>query len=183
MRGILVVFLAVFISGCSLKNSVARADMYEIYYSQKECVAKSKTPKNIYIQNVSALDLVDKREILIVAEDNKIHHLYDAKFIAQPSEMIYKALIKGAYANCGVKPIFSPNSSDLRLKVNVVSLQIRGDKAEVILAYELFSLDKSVNSGVVVKNVFCPDPSSKSIFDSINKSVNLAIDELLGSVI
>ncbi|MCR4942269.1 MAG: hypothetical protein K5978_05725 [Campylobacter sp.] len=179
----LILFLALFFSACSLKTSVKQADMYEIYYSKKQCLSQNQIRKNIYIQNVIALDLVDKKDILIVAENNKIRYLTDAKFVAFPSEMIYKAIVKGAYANCGVKPIFSPSSSDLRLKVNVVSLQIRGDKAEVTLAYDLFSLEKSVNSGLIHKEVFCPDPSSKTIFDSLNKSVNLAIDELLNAII
>lgn len=183
MKILKFVILGFIFAGCSLKVDVAQPDMYEIYYSKKECVGAKNERKNIYIQSVNALDLVDKKDILIVAQNNKISYAKDAKFVAYPSEMIYKALIKGAYSNCGVKPIFAPNSSDLRLKVNVVSLQIRGDQAEVILAYELFSLNSSVSSGVVIKNVFCHDPSSKTIFDSINKSVNLAIDELLERII
>lgn len=172
----------VLISGCSLKTQVPQATMYEIYYANAQCSAFSKERKNVYIENVSALDLVDTRQILIVAENNSINYLKEAKFVALPSEMIYKALVKGVYSNCGLKPVFSPNLEDLRLKVSLISLQIRGDKAEISLAYEMFNSKHSVKSGMINKQLFCPDPSAKTVFETINKATNLAIDELLAQV-
>lgn len=172
-------------AGCSLKTDVPQATMYEIYYANKECAAEKRQEfrKNVYIEKVSALDMVDTRQILIVAENNQIRFLQDAKFVALPSEMIYKALVKGLYSNCAAKPIFSPNFDDLRLKISVISLQIRGDKAEIAFAYELFNANKSIKSGMINKELFCPDPSSKTIFDTINKAVNLAIDTLLADIV
>lgn len=172
-------------AGCSLKTDIPQATMYEIYYANKECTAEKqeKLRKNVYIERVSALDMVDTRQILIVADNNQIRFLQDAKFVALPSEMIYKALVKGLYSNCAAKPIFSPNFDDLRLKISIISLQIRGDKAEVAFAYELFNANKSVKSGMINKELFCPNPSSKTIFDTINKTVNLAIDALLTDII
>ncbi|WP_229203875.1 ABC-type transport auxiliary lipoprotein family protein [Campylobacter anatolicus] len=180
---ILGTFILLVFSGCSLKFGVPAATMYEIYYSKKECAIYDITRKNIYIESVSALDMVDTRQILVVAENNQIRYLKDAKFVSLPSEMIYKALVKGAYSNCHAKPIFAPNPEDLRLKVSVISLQIRGDKAEVSLAYELFNASKSIKSGMINKELFCPDPSSKMVFDTINNATNLAIDELLEQII
>ena len=122
-------------------------------------------------------------ESLIIAENNKIRYLTDAKFVSEPSEMIYKSLVKGLYSNCAAKPIFSPNAKDLRLKVSIISLQIRGDKAEVSLAYELFNANTSLKSGMITKEIFCPDPSSSTIFETINKAANLAIDTLISEII
>ena len=127
--------------------------------------------------------MVDTRKILIVAENNKIRYLTDAKFVSEPSEMIYKSLVKGLYSNCAAKPIFSPNAKDLRLKVSIISLQIRGNKAEVSLAYELFNANNSLKSGMITKEIFCPDPSSSTIFETINKAANLAIDTLISEII
>lgn len=176
-------FGAAIICGCSLKMQVEQPTMYELYYANSKCGAQTEGRKNIYIQNVGALDLVDTSNILIVAENNEIRYLKDAKFVTLPSEMIYKALIKGAYLNCGVKPVFAPGADDLRLKVNIISLQIRGDKAEISMAYELFTAKKSIKSGIVNKDLFCPDPSSKTVFETINKAANQAIDELLAQAI
>ncbi|MBE2984336.1 membrane integrity-associated transporter subunit PqiC [Campylobacter sp. RM9344] len=173
----------IILSGCSIKTTVAQPDMYEIYYSNKECRAVKNASKNIYIDSVSALDLVDSRRILIVAENNKIRYLDDAKFVAMPSEMIYKALVKGVYSNCGLSPVFAPGTNDSRLKVNLISLQIRGDKAEVTMAYELFNASRSIKSGIINKELFCPDPSSKTVFETINKTVNIAIDTLLSEIV
>ena len=173
-------FGAAIICGCSLKMQVEQPTMYELYYANSKCGAQTEGRKNIYIQNVGALDLVDTSNILIVAENNEIRYLKDAKFVTLPSEMIYKALIKGAYLNCGV---FAPGADDLRLKVNIISLQIRGDKAEISMAYELFTAKKSIKSGIVNKELFCPDPSSKTVFETINKAANQAIDELLAQAI
>jgi len=185
MRNLIFLAAAFLFFGCSLKTDVPQATMYEIHYSNKECSAenKQKELKNVFIENVSALDMVDTRKILIVAENNKIRYLTDAKFVSEPSEMIYKSLVKGLYSNCAAKPIFSPNAKDLRLKVSIISLQIRGDKAEVSLAYELFNANTSLKSGMITKEIFCPDPSSSTIFETINKAANSAIDILISEII
>ena len=181
MRNLIFLAAAFLFFGCSLKTDVPMATMYEIHYSNKECSAenKQKELKNVFIENVSALDMVDTRKILIVAENNKIRYLTDAKFVSEPSEMIYKSLVKGLYSNCAAKP----NAKDLRLKVSIISLQIRGDKAEVSLAYELFNANTSLKSGMITKEIFCPDPSSSTIFETINKAANSAIDTLISEII
>ena len=155
MRNLIFLAAAFLFFGCSLKTDVPIATMYEIHYSNKECSA----------------------------ENNKIRYLTDAKFVSEPSEMIYKSLVKGLYSNCAAKPIFSPNAKDLRLKVSIISLQIRGDKAEVSLAYELFNANTSLKSGMITKEIFCPDPSSSTIFETINKAANSAIDTLISEII
>ena len=74
MRNLIFLAAAFLFFGCSLKTDVPMATMYEIHYSNQECSAenKQKELKNVFIENVSALDMVDTRKILIVAENNKI---------------------------------------------------------------------------------------------------------------
>ena len=84
MRNLIFLTATLLFLGCSLKTDVPVATMYEIHYSNKACSAenKQKELKNVFIENVSALDMVDTRKILIVAENNKIRYLSDAKFVA-----------------------------------------------------------------------------------------------------
>ncbi|QCD45033.1 hypothetical protein [Campylobacter mucosalis] len=181
MRKIIFLFIVIFFGGCVFKTNSKPATMYEIYYSKNECNKKLE-PKNIYIESIKALDIVDNRQILIISERNFIRYLDDTKYVALPSEMFYKALLKGVYSNCGLKPVFSPKDDDLRLKVELVSLHIRGDHAEVSLAYELKDDKNIIKSGLINERIFCPDPSSVTIFNTINKTANLAIDRLIGEI-
>ncbi|MDL0088660.1 ABC-type transport auxiliary lipoprotein family protein [Campylobacter gastrosuis] len=181
MRNITIFLAAILLGGCMLKTDVKPALMYEIYYSKNVCEQKT-SPKNIYLQSVKALDIVDNRQILIISDKNQIRYLDDIKYLALPSEMFYKALLKGVYSNCGAKPVFSPKDDDLSLKVRLISLQIRGDHAEVSLAYELKNGENIVKSGLINKRKFCENPKSVTIFNTINQTANLAIDELLAEI-
>ncbi|MGH1601545.1 ABC-type transport auxiliary lipoprotein family protein [Campylobacter majalis] len=170
--------IAVLFSGCLLKTTSKPLTLYEINYKNNTCVVPN-TDKNIYVESVKALDMVDNRQILITADRNFIRYLDDAKYVALPSEMFYKMLVKGVYANCGAKPSFNSALNTQRLKVELISVQILGDKAQISFAYELRDDKKSIKSGYVNKSVYCPDPSSVTIFNTINKASNQAIDELL----
>lgn len=174
---IFLVTIAILFSGCLLKTTSKPLTLYEINYKNHACVIPN-TNKNIYVESVTAIDMVDNRQILITADRNFIRYLDDAKYVALPSEMFYKMLLKGVYLNCGLKPSFSSLNAQ-RLKVELISVQILGDRAEVFLAYELRDGQNTIKSGYVSKSVYCPDPSSVTIFNTINKASNQAIDELL----
>ncbi|MFC2750157.1 MAG: hypothetical protein ACFN38_03450 [Campylobacter sp.] len=113
---------------------------------------------------------------------NRTRFASDAKFITMPSEMVYKALIDAAFSTCGLNPIFVPKEKDLRLKTNVVALQVNGDQAVITIAYEILDAISSKTSGIITKQVFVPDPSSQSIFNAMNLVLNQAIDEILRAI-
>ena len=172
---------AIFLGGCLAKQAKPYT-YYELRYDQKRCVNPSGVRKNIFIDTITATDLVDRRDILIVDFRNRTRFASDAKFITMPSEMVYKALIDAAFSTCGLNPIFVPKEKDLRLKTNGVALQVNGDQAVITIAYEILDAISSKTSGIITKQVFVPDPSSQSIFNAMNLVLNQAIDEILRAI-
>ncbi|WP_079992677.1 ABC-type transport auxiliary lipoprotein family protein [Campylobacter pinnipediorum] len=167
------------IYGCSFKTEAKAPIKYDFYYNQQGCVAKIN-PKKIYIENVKALELVDTRQILVYADKNQIKYLNDARYASLPSEMFYKALLKGFYANCNAKPVFTYNKGDLKLSAKLLAMHARDNYAEISIAYELKQDEKVLKSGIIEKrNPFEDNKSSSTIFNAINKSSNEIIDELL----
>ncbi|MBQ3674410.1 MAG: hypothetical protein II923_02270 [Campylobacter sp.] len=180
-RLILCVFVALLFGGCLAKQG-ARYDYYELKFSGDRCKNRVQNRKNIFIDRVMATNLVDRRDILIVDYKNKAWFVEDSKFITMPSEMVYKALIDGAFSTCELRPIFISNENELKLKTSLIALQVNGDQAVVTIGYEILNSLNKVKSGIVTKSVFVPDPSSESIFAGLNKSLNLAIDDILKAV-
>ncbi|MBR7047133.1 MAG: hypothetical protein IKI43_02040, partial [Campylobacter sp.] len=78
--------------------------------------------------------------------------------------------------------VFISNENELKLKTSLIALQVNGDQAVVTIGYEILNSLNKVKSGIVTKSVFVPDPSSQSIFAGLNKSLNLAIDDILKAV-
>ena len=182
MRKFLILALAgALLSGCLAKKATPYT-YYELKYQQKNCIQAGIKRRNIFIDNVAATDLVDRRDILIVDFRNRTRFASDAKFITMPSEMVYKALIDAAFSTCGLNPIFVPKEKDLRLKTSVVALQVNGDQAVITIAYEILDAISSKTSGIITKQVFVPDPSSQSIFNAMNLVLNQAIDEILRAI-
>ncbi|MDA3047368.1 hypothetical protein [Campylobacter sp. JMF_08 NE1] len=185
MRKILCAFSAVLagilLGGC-LAKSAKPYTYYELKYDQKHCAAKSNSRKNIYIESVTATNLVDRRDILIVDWKSRTRYASDAKYITMPSEMLYKALIDAAFSTCALNPIFVPQERDLRLKTTLITLQVDGDHAKITIGYEFLNAVQSIKSGVITKRVFVPDPSSQSIYNATNSALNLAIDEILKAI-
>ena len=179
---ILSIILAGFMLGGCLAKSAKPYTYYELKYNQKRCATTANSRKNIYIENVSATNLVDRRDILIVDWKSRTRYANDAKYITMPSEMLYKALIDAAFSTCSLNPIFVPQERDLRLKTSLITLQVDGDQAKITIGYEILTSIASLKSGVITKRVFVPDPSSQSIYNSTNQALNLAIDEILKAI-
>lgn len=174
-------FLALLFSGC-LAKSAKPYTYYEMTYNQKRCVANSYKKENIYVDSVSSTNLADRREILVLDYKKQIRNIGDAKFVTVPSEMVYKAIVDALFSQCKYNPIFAPKEKDLRLSTNLMSLQVDNDQAIFTIAYELFNGLGSKKSGIITKKVFVKDPSAQSIFNSMNKAMNLAIDELMREI-
>ena len=169
---------AIFLGGCLAKQAKPYT-YYELRYDQKRCVNPSGARKNIFIDTITATDLVDRRDILIVDFRNRTRFASDAKSITMPSEMVYKALLDAAFSTCSLNPIFVPKERDLRLKTSIVALQINNDQATVTMGYEILNSLESIKSGIVTKRVFVPDPSSQSIYNALNLALNESINEIL----
>lgn len=180
-RLILCVFVALLFGGCLAKQGT-RYDYYELKFNGTKCEQKLPNRKNIFIDRVMATNLVDRRDILIVDYKNKAWFVQDAKFITMPSEMVYKALIDAAFATCELRPVFISNENELKLKTSLIALQVSGDQAVVTIGYEISNSLNKVKSGIITKSVFVPDPSADSIFAGLNKSLNLAIDDILKAI-
>ena len=178
---ILCVFVALLFGGCLAKQG-ARYDYYELKFNGDRCKNRLENRKNIFIDRVLATNLVDRRDILIVDFKNKAWFVEDSKFITMPSEMVYKALIDGAFSTCELRPVFISNENELKLKTSLIALQINGDQAVVTIGYEVSNSLNKVKSGIISKSVFVPDSSSERIFVGLNKSLNLAIDDILKAV-
>ena len=179
MRKFLILALAgALLSGCLAKKATPYT-YYELKYQQKNCIQSGIKRRNIFIDNVAATDLVDRRDILIVDFRNRTRFASDAKFITMPSEMVYKALLDAAFSTCSLNPIFVPKERDLRLKTSIVALQINNDQATVTMGYEILNSLESIKSGIVTKRVFVPDPSSQSIYNALNLALNESINEIL----
>ena len=180
-KAIFCIFVILFLGGCLAKQG-ARYDYYELKFNGAKCANKLENRKNIFIDRVMATNLVDRRDILIVDYKNKAWFVDDAKFITMPSEMVYKALIDGAFSTCDLRPVFISNENELKLKTSLIALQVSGDQAVVTIGYEILNSLNKVKSGIITKNIFIPDPSSASIFTGLNKSLNLAIDDILKEI-
>lgn len=178
---ILCVFVALLFGGCLAKQG-ARYDYYELKFNGDRCKNRLENRKNIFIDRVLATNLVDRRDILIVDFKNKAWFVEDSKFITMPSEMVYKALIDGAFSTCELRPVFISNENELKLKTSLIALQINGDQAVVTIGYEISNSQNKVKSGIITKSVFVPDPSSQSIYDGLNKSLNLAVSDILKAI-
>lgn len=175
---IFVVAVAAILSGCIAKKA-APFTYYELSYKRDKCTILSKIHQNIYIDNVSATNLVDNRSILVVDYKNRIRHLDDAKFVTMPSEMVYKALVDAVFSQCKFNPIFAPKEGDLKIKTTIMALQVSNDQAVFTIGYELLNGYESKKSGIITKNIFVKDPSSQTIFNSMNLAMNQAIKELM----
>ena len=178
---VLTLIVWLFFGGCLAKKGVSH-DYYEFKYTQNRCQNKAPNRKSIFIDRVKATNLVDRRDILIVDYKNKARFVSDAKFITMPSEMVHKSLIDAVFATCDLRPIFISDENELKLKTSLIALQISGDKAVAMIGYEILNSKNKVKSGIITKESFVPDPSSQSIFDGLNKSLNLAIDEIIKAV-
>lgn len=175
------VILAVF-SGCLLKEKAKPYTYYELKFDKSSCVNKNTKTKNIYIDSILTTSLVEKREILIVDYLQKARYLNDAKFITMPSDMVYKALNDALFSSCNLSPIFVPKEKDLRLKVKILTLGIYEDQAVITLGYEIFDTFKSQKSAIITKKVFVENPQTQTIFNGLNRALNLAIDEILKGI-
>lgn len=181
-KAVLTIVAGIIMAGCLAKEAKPYT-YYELKYNHDECVKRVTKPKNIYIDSVMATNLVDRRDMLIVDWKNRTRYAQNAKFITMPSDMLYKALNDAVFSKCGFNPIFVPNEKDLRLKAKIITLGVYGDEAVVMIGYEILDAYESMGSGIVTKKVYVPDPSNQSVFDSLNKSLNLAIDEILKDIL
>ena len=139
MKNLIVCILGVLLLGGCLAKQGTRYDYYELKFNGTRCTSKLPNRKNIFIDRVTATNLVDRRDILIVDYKNKAWFVEDSKFITMPSEMVYKALIDGAFATCELRPVFISNENELKLKTSLIALQVSGDQAVVTIGYEILN--------------------------------------------
>lgn len=177
----LTLAVGVMFSGCLAKHTKPY-DYYEITYKGSTCQNKLPNQKNIYVSNIQALNLADSRDILIVDFKNNIRYVDDAKFVTLPSEMVYKSIVSAVASQCEFNQVFRPVKGVYTLNPSLLSLQINGDQAEVILAYDLVKDSKSIKSGVIKNHIFNPDPSTATILKHLDISVNQTIDKLMREI-
>lgn len=173
--------IGVLMSGC-LAKSAKPYDYYEITYKGKMCKQKLPVQKDIYVSNIQALNLADSRDILIVDFKNNIRYVDDAKFVTLPSEMVYKSIVSAVASQCEFNQVFRPVKGAYTLNTSLISLQINGDQAEVILGYDLVKDAKSIKSGVIKNHIFNPDPSTPTILKYLDISVNQTIEKLMDEI-
>ncbi|NLY03659.1 MAG: hypothetical protein GXZ15_02280 [Campylobacter sp.] len=177
----LILIGAVILSGC-LAKSAKPYQYYEITYKGKPCQTKALKPTQIYVSNIQALNLADSRDILIVDFKNNIRYVDDAKFVTLPSEMVYKSIVSAVSSKCEFDQVFRPIAGVSTLNTSLISLQVNGDQAEVILGYDLVKDGKSEKSGVIKNHIFVPDPSTPTILKHMDISVGQAVDKIINEI-
>ncbi|CZE48041.1 hypothetical protein [Campylobacter geochelonis] len=177
---LLPLFAALF-AGCLAKKAQPY-QYYEITYKGKICEHKIENPKSIYVSNIQALNLADSRDILIVDFKNNIRYLQGVKFVTLPSEMVYKAIVSAVASQCEFRQSFTPKKGDFTLRTEMISLQVNGDQAEMILGYDLLKDDVSTKSGIIKNHIFVPDPSAQTILKYMDISVNQTVDKLISEL-
>lgn len=183
MRKILIFLSIAFIfSGCLAKMAKPYT-FYELTYQKSAGVCNSSSSmKNLYVNNVSATALADRREFIILDYKKQIVNIGNAMFVTTPSDMVYKSLINAVFSSCRYKPIFVPNANDLRLDTNLITLSVNNNEAIFTIAYDLYNLKGSLKSGIITKKVVVKSPNSQDIFDAMNKAMNDALNELMRNI-
>lgn len=179
-KATLFILISIIFTGCLAKMAKPYT-YYELTYQNKPC-NKSVGLKNLYINNVSSTALADRREFIVLDYKKQIVNIGNALFVTTPSDMVYKSLINAVFSSCKYKPVFMPSPNDLRLDTSLITLQVDNNKAVFTMAYELYNLKGSINSGIISKEVIVSAPNAQAIFDALNKAMNLAINDLMSKI-
>lgn len=161
---------------CSLRN-VAKYSFYELQYKgdYKTC----KNLEKIYFHQSEALLLANSKEFMVFDVNGVQRSVNGARFISRPNEMLNKMTIEAVNKNCVFEPIFTRGRVDTELKTKLLDFYISGDTAKISLSYELINTDKIIKSGIISKSNFVKDPSAQTIYNTLNFTMNEAINEMI----
>ena len=166
---------ALFFSGCSvLAKPAPRTNYFMLGGAEdkfKEC--ENKPEKTVFID--------ESREILKIDANGEIRPLKNVKFLALPSEMARRNLIIAASDQCAFKPSFK--NADISVKSNLLTLQIKDQKAQISMMFSFFKDGKELKSVVLSSQKDAGADEGEIAMKALNAAFSEVTDKFLQELI
>ena len=145
----------------------------------KECA--NKPEKTVFIEEVRVFGAYESREVLKIDANGEIRPLKNIKFLALPSEMTRRNLIIAASDQCAFKPSFK--NADVSVKSNLLTLQIKDQKAQISMMFSFFKDGKELKSVVLSSQKDAGADEGEIAMRALNAAFSEVTDKFLQELI
>ena len=174
---------ALFFSGCSvLAKPAPRTNYFMLGGAEdkfKEC--ENRPEKTVFIEEVRVFGAYESREVLKIDANGEIRPLKNIKFLALPSEMARRNLIIAASDQCAFKPSFK--NADINVKSNLLTLQIKDQKAQISMMFSFFKDGKELKSIVLSSQKDAGADEGEIAMKALNAAFSEVTDKFLQELI
>ena len=168
---------ALFFGGCSVLAKPAPRTNYFMLGSTedkfKECENKP--------EKMRVFGAYESREVLKIDANGEIRPLKNIKFLALPSEMTRRNLIIAASDQCAFKPSFK--NADINVKSNLLTLQIKDQKAQISMMFSFFKDGKELKSVVLSSQKDAGADEGEIAMKALNAALSEVTDKFLQELI
>lgn len=183
MRNSVILFLTIFLAGCSVIAKPAPAVSYFTLNknSFQACENSGKKSEiSVFAERTQATYATDVRDIAIIKNDGRVVIFQNAKWIALPSDMIHKSFIDAIDASCELKIGF--DRRNLTLKTNLLALEANEKEVNVRIGFVIINRGEILKSAVVSSKKPLLSHNAENIVDALNLALNDIIAQILDEI-
>ncbi|EAK0827625.1 hypothetical protein A0W86_08590 [Campylobacter fetus] len=170
MKYIFAIFISILLSGCLVKQN-SPITYYELSTPKKElnrCDRRSDV--FIHVQKIKSLSPYQTRNI-IYKDGLELSYLQNVKFIAYPSDMIYKALILYLDQNCHIK---ERSDAQVSLEITLLDIGVTQNTAYIEILAKLTDKDKIILNKILSAKT----TTTSSVAEALNASLETVFGDL-----